>query len=219
MIAAAVLALAMAAAQDPPEKRARLHDEPPSGPTEWYRKLVERYRTGDREAAVAEEFPPEKVLYEISTLARLVDAVKVCGSCPLRHELDTFSIEAAVLLHTDRALAMFDRYEPAAQAEMELAPRLIALMDDASRNAFEPRWLRAAALLVSKQGSWALALTLLDPGVRRYPGDAMLLLARGAVLESETRLTTLWQTAGAGRSRLVEAEKCYRQIGRASCRD
>jgi tetratricopeptide (TPR) repeat protein len=186
MIAALLLVVAQAAAgQDGPT----IPQQPPPGPSEWYRELVERYRTGDREGALAEEFPPEKILYgEIDALARLVDGVRRRPSGPIRHRLDTFSFEAAVLLHTDRAFAMFERDDPTAQAELELPPRLVALMDEPARRAFEPRWVRATALELSHQAQWSLALGLLDHASKRYPSDPLLLMARGAVLEARSRL-------------------------------
>src|SRR5262245_6633612 len=123
---------------------ALLLDEPALGPSPWYSQLVEQYRSGDREAAVAEEVAPEQFAFEISAVARLVQQGRRCPSCAdPRHQLDAFSLRAAVMLHTDRALAMFERYDATGEAELELPPRLIALMDDEARRAFEPRWLRA----------------------------------------------------------------------------
>ena len=167
---------------------ALLFDESVIGPSPWYARLVDQYRGGDREAAVAEEAPPEKFRYEINAVARLVEAVRRCPSCPIRRELDSFSLPAAVMLHTDRAFAMFEVYDSAAQAELDLPPRLIALMDDAPRREFEPRWVLATALELSHQAQWDLALGLLDKALLRYPGDARMLLARGAALESKSRL-------------------------------
>ena len=63
------LMLALSVAQVPPySETGKLTDGPPSGPSKWYRDLVERYLTGDREGAIAEEFPPEKALYEINAV-------------------------------------------------------------------------------------------------------------------------------------------------------
>jgi tetratricopeptide (TPR) repeat protein len=151
-------------------------------------KLVERYRTGDREAALAEEAPPEKFLYEINGVARLVEAVRRRPSGPIRRQLDRFSIPAAVMLHTDRAFRMLERYDGTADAELELPPRLLALMDEEARLAFEPHWARATALELSRQARWDLALAVLDPVLARHPDDARLLVARGAVVESRVRL-------------------------------
>jgi tetratricopeptide (TPR) repeat protein len=230
VIAALLLGLALAATQErQPEVRSRLLDPPPPGPSEWYRKLVEQYRSGDREAAVAEEAPPEKFLYEINGLARLVAAARRAPSGPVRHGLDTFSIPAAVMLHTERAFALFDRYDPAAEAELDLPPRLIRLMDDAARNPFEPRWVRATALRLSQEGQWALGLALLEPALKRYPDDPLLLLAKGATIESRARLdpgsTVEYQRVTSGglrrgemksgsrevREQLSRAEACYRR--------
>jgi hypothetical protein len=223
--AAALVALAVTAGGLQPAPP----DETVIGPSPWYAKLVEQYRGGDREAAVAEEAPPEKFLYEIEGVARLVEAVRRTPSGPIRHQLDRFPIPAAVMLHTERAFAMLDRYDPAAQAELELPPRLIALMDDAARNAFEPRWVRATALRLSHEGQWALGLDLLEPALKRYPDDPLLLLAKGATIESRARLdpesTLEYQrvtpaglrrekrTAGRRevREQLSRAEACYRR--------
>jgi tetratricopeptide (TPR) repeat protein len=229
VIAAAVIALAASSAAAPAAAPLDL-DPVTSGPSPWYVSLVERYRSGDREAAVSEEAPPEKFRYEIEALARLVAAARRRPTdAALRRQLEAVSLEAAVLLHTDRALQMIERYDPAGPAELDLPPRLVALMEDPARNAFEPRWLRATALELSHVGQWDLALKLLDPASKRYPRDPELLLVRGAVLESMSRLerhaTVEYQrvtssglrrdTTEAGarqaRERLQRAETCYRE--------
>jgi tetratricopeptide (TPR) repeat protein len=229
-VIAPFLMLALSVAQVPPySETGKLTDGPPSGPSKWYRDLVERYLTGDREGAIAEEFPPEKALYEINAVARLVTAARRTPTGAVRHQLDTFSFPAAVLLHTDRAFAMLERYDPAFTAELELPPRLIAIMDEEPRRALEPRWVRATALELSHQAQWDLALTMLDPVLKRYPDDPLLLLAKGAVLESKSRLeretTVEYQRVtsfglrrdrmNSGprelRGRLQSAEACYRQ--------
>jgi tetratricopeptide (TPR) repeat protein len=208
---------------------ALLLDEPAIGPSRWYSQLVEQYRRGDREAAVAEEATPEQFNKEIDALGRLVEAVRRLPYGDLRRQREAFSIPAAVMLHTDRAFALFERYDAAASAELELPPRLIALMDDEARRAFEPGWVRATALELTHQAHWDLSLKLLDAGLKRYPDDALLLLARGATLECMSRILQdsfsaaefasssgarhdrLWEEAGTARRRLVAAEKCYRQ--------
>jgi tetratricopeptide (TPR) repeat protein len=206
-----------------------LLDESVIGPSPWYLKLVEEYRLGDRQAAISEEAPPERLLHEINALARLVEAARRQPSGPHRHQLDGFSIPAAVLLHTDRAFHLFERYAPAGEAELELPPRLVALMDDAARQAFEPRWARATALELSHQAQWGLALKLLDPAVKRYPQDPLLLMARGATLEAlswraedvlagaslvgafGSRQARVKRAAEVAREENRDAERCYRQ--------
>jgi tetratricopeptide (TPR) repeat protein len=183
----AALALVLAAAAAAQEG-GRLYDGPPLGPAEWYVQLANRYRSGDHVCSVSEPLAPEKVLFELSQLRRLAEAVQRCPNCPERKLLERFPFEAAILMHTERALEHFEHYDTAAPAELNLAPRLADLMPEDRRRAFEPRWLRTAAQLLFGEGQWDAALGLLDAAVARYPTDALLLLTRGAGLESQARL-------------------------------
>jgi tetratricopeptide (TPR) repeat protein len=219
-VRAAALFLLLAA--PPPQ----LLEDAHQGPSPWYTGLVQRYRAGDR-GAVAEPFPPEKALYEVSALQRLAEAARRCPSCPERVRYEAFPFEAAVLLHTDRALARIEQYDPAGPAEMEVAPKLVAVMPAARRAAFEPRWVRAAALALSKSGQWDIALALLEPARERYAPEPLLDLARGAILESKAWVADeppeqvevpapgagrlkVWRAKREARQGLSEAERSYR---------
>lgn len=175
-----------------------------SGGWPAYAALVERYRSGDHRGAVAEPLAPAQALEHASALKRLAESAQRCPSCEERVRYEAFPFEAAVLLHTDRGIERLDQRDPAGAAELEVASRLVAVMPPPRRTAFEPRWLRAAALALSKRGQWDQALPLLDLGLRLYAGDARLHLAWGAVLESRA-----WIQDGAGAD-LSEAEKSYR---------
>lgn len=187
----------------------QLLEEAHHGPSPWYRAVVERYRSGDRKGALAEPFPPEKALYEVSALRRLAEDAQRCSSCAARVQLDAFPLEAAVLLHTERAIDRMERYDSFGPAELEIAPRIVELMPEARRRAFEPRWVQAAALALGKSGKWSLALGLLDPALRRYADDPLLHLARGAALESSAWLNSDEKREASARR--ANAEKSYRQ--------
>jgi tetratricopeptide (TPR) repeat protein len=197
---------------------------PMVGPSPWYASLVASYHSGDRPAAISADAPPEKVRIEIAAWGRLVLYRKVKPTCPIRPELEALSIPAAVMLHTDRAFWRLEWDDIAARAELVLAPLLLELMDDPARRAFEPRWARASALELGRHGRWDRAQGELERAVTLHPDDPLLLLARGAVLESRWRhehdLTVGDQRvrygprrprARAGRALLERAEGDYRQ--------
>lgn len=219
MIALAALALAQGMTPSPAPRpvEARLR-----GPEAWYLALIDRYRGGDRAGAIAAPLVPEKALLEVSALKRQAEAGR-CISCTARERIEAFPFEVAVLLHTERAFERLETDDSAGPAELEIAPRLVALMPEERRRAFEPRWLRVVSQVLCRLAKWDLGLGLLQAARARYPGDPLLILAAGATLETKARFDpgTIHveselmgrhdRTESAQRGQLVQAQKSYRQ--------
>jgi tetratricopeptide (TPR) repeat protein len=203
-------------------------------PSAWYLSLIDRYRGGGRETVVAEFIPSERFQAEIWALGELLRYERLHRGCPIPSYLVPLTgemavtLKAAALLHTDRALRLFDLEDGGAPGELKAVVWLLALMDKPARRDFEARWARAAALELGRHGKWESALTVLDPAVKDYPDDPLLQLARGAVFEALCRLEHAihvrqrlggWVRTRAlkpaapreGRLRLEQAESHYRR--------
>jgi tetratricopeptide (TPR) repeat protein len=145
-----------------------------------YRDAVERYRGGDRYVA-SETAWTAHVSDEIGQLKRLMP--------------ESFPLEAAAMLHTDRDILERDAAEPGEEVAPDNAPHLDAarqilalIRDDERRREFERPWFLAVTLHLYRRGQWPLALRYVDAALRRYEDDALLLLERGSLIESQIAL-------------------------------
>jgi len=134
------------------------------GPSPAYRDLVERYRRGEQAAVTTGALP---------ALPAALDA--------------SFPFEAAVLLHTDRAMAAAARGGDELE-ELGRALLLTRRMPPERRRAFAPRWLRVPVLRLCRQARWPQAFGLLNEGLGLRHDDPELLMLRGAVIESQLRM-------------------------------
>jgi tetratricopeptide (TPR) repeat protein len=165
-----------------------------AGPSAAYVEAVERYRRGDTDVA-GEEWPARRAEREVAGLERLRSRAEGCRDCEARARFASFPFEAAVMLHTDRdvrsreGLDEREEVDPGVAPELAAAQRIAAMIpDDDRRRRFERPWFQAAVLHLLKRGQWLLAAEYATAGLRRYPDDAHLLLARGAVREAQVTL-------------------------------
>jgi hypothetical protein len=158
-----------------------------------YLDLVEDYRGGDAESAIAEvcTWSRDRTLEAASSLVTFVLAAT--DDDPRAARLAT--LEAALLLHTEAAIRAGEvRNRPAAEVQAATADALLARLDDREMQASR---LAAAARLVPtrdwllvmagwRQGQWQLDLAgeLLERARRIAPGDAQVLLASGMLDEA-----------------------------------
>ena len=200
----------------------------------YYSELLHQYAAGDRAAAVA-----ELSSLEDGQIARELDALRDranrhCASCDaaaLQADL-----RAAVMLHTDRdelerrPLQISGERAPSCAppvhalfAERALAP----LLDQAAGREFARRWylamgLRSLGDICLEEGrQWT------SSGLKRFPKDKELLLARGLLAEALATVARLRQPSAAavtpreldllreqqqeGQSALLEAGKAFEQ--------
>ncbi len=130
-------------------------------------------------------------------------------------------LKAAVLLHTDAALARRAAGDPSGtDQQLELALLYAGLVDsfpgDAGLQAFARRWYLAVALDRHRYLEVEGAAALLQYGLRRFPADAEMHLALGSLEETLATWPVL-RDPSAGRppasvvnDHLREAEKEYR---------
>jgi tetratricopeptide (TPR) repeat protein len=189
------------------------------GPSRAYLQAVERYRRGDR-AVATREVLPEEGLAELAALRRLERAARACGPCDASALFEAFPFEAAAMLHTDRGLSAIEERPSSGASELDRAGQILELIPDAGRRGrFEHRWLLAIGLELHRRMGWELALGFLDAATQRYPGDPDLLLARGSLLETLSRLQEAWRHADSTRDQLIAAEDCYRRVVAARPRE
>lgn len=145
---------------------------------EYYARIVERYRRGEAQAALEAlgERPDRSLREAVTEAVRLLRA----------RQVPAFSVPAAVLLHTDRALLERERGESDAEEfQLTLARELVG---PAARlpefESFGRRYYLAAAEAWQVGEDWALARQLLDEGLKLFPREAPLLVARAALEET-----------------------------------
>jgi len=144
--------------------------------------LVERYRTGDREAAVREvaSWPRPRLQQQVGRIQWHVQ----------RGEAPGVSLTAAIMLHTDAAVLTREQQRPfASDLQLDAARTLVGLLQaDPKQASFARRWYLAVAAY--EQGLWdaGRARRLLDEARRRFPQDVEILVALGSVSEMEGSL-------------------------------
>jgi tetratricopeptide (TPR) repeat protein len=164
-----------------------------------YAGFVARYASGERAAALAEarDVSEKELARELDRLRGWERTARRCERCPEKEAFAGFPLRAAILLHTDladveiRSRTPVDEAVPrcgmgpqAVMAE-ELARLAILRPGDAS---FVRRWFRAMTLRSHTDACLADALHWAGAGLRWFPKDAPLLLARGAVEEMAAAL-------------------------------
>jgi tetratricopeptide (TPR) repeat protein len=144
--------------------------------------LVERYRAGDREAAVREvaTWPRERLQQQIARVQWRLQRKEDLG----------VPLTLIVMLHTDAAMLNRAHRRPfASDVQTEAALALVRLVRaDPMRASFARRWYLAAASY--EQGLWDAerARRLLEEARRQFPQDAELLVTLGSVDEMEGSL-------------------------------
>ena len=155
-----------------------------SSPDSPYAFAVERYADGDRSGAGQQlaALDPSQVPAGARGLAGRLRLLSDDGR---RNAL----LKAATLLHTDAALERRAAGDPVAtDSQLELALLYVGLVDsvpaDADLRTFARRWYLAAALDRQRYLEAEGAGALLRQGLRRFPTDPELRLARGSVEET-----------------------------------
>jgi tetratricopeptide (TPR) repeat protein len=159
-----------------------------------YARIVALYASGDRAAAVSQvgELPDDELKCEINELRRQLGpngpGSAVCSACN-----EPVSLLAALMLHTDRALAerlqlRQDEDEPACADSIHLkaAAQIAEILayrggdgDDSAR-----RWAAAMAMRARADGCMRDAIRFVDLGLRLYARDPTLLVVRGVIHET-----------------------------------
>jgi tetratricopeptide (TPR) repeat protein len=181
-----------------------------------YALAVERYAEGDRSGA-------SRLLADQDTRRLPGEARDYAGRLRLLADdhRRVALLKAAVLLHTDAARARRAAGDPAGtDGQFELALLYAGLADsfpaDAALQAFARRWYLAAALDRHRYLEAEGATALLQDGLRRFPADPEMHLAKGSVYETLATwpvLRDVLAEATTGRDaneHLREAEKDYR---------
>jgi tetratricopeptide (TPR) repeat protein len=164
-----------------------------------YEDVVARYAAGERAAALAEArgYSDKDLSRELERLRSWQRTAKHCERCPEKEALARFPLRAAVLLHADlaelelRSRSPVDETVPRCgigpQAVMAEELALVALLRPGDLG-FVRRWFRAMALREHTEACLVDALHWANAGLRWFPKDASLLLARGAVEETAAAL-------------------------------
>ena len=164
-----------------------------------YGDLVTRYAAGERAPALAElrGWTEKDLARELERLRTWERTARRCQRCPEKEAFARFPLRAAVLLHTDlaelevRARTPVDEAVPrcgvSPQAVMAEEIALLALVRPAETG-FVGRWFRAMTLRSHADACIVDALRWANDGLRWFPEDAPLLLARGTVEETAAAL-------------------------------
>jgi tetratricopeptide (TPR) repeat protein len=181
-----------------------------------YENLVTRYAAGERATALAElrGWTEKDLARELDRLRAWERTARRCERCPEKEAFARFPLRAAVLFHTDlaelevRSRTPVDEAVPrcgvSPQAVMAEEIALLALVRPVETG-FVGRWFRAMTLRSHADACLADALRWASAGLRWFPEDAPLLLARGTVEETAAALaadavsTTPGNPAGTGR--------------------
>jgi tetratricopeptide (TPR) repeat protein len=189
-----------------------------------YAQIVALYASGERAAAVSQvrEIPEDELKREVKELRNTQGPG--APDCPLCDQ--PVSLHAALMLHTDRALA--DR-RPPLQAEDEpscldsihlrIAEEIAEVLayrggdqDDSAR-----RWAAAMAMRARAEGCPLDAVRFADLGLKWYARDPTLLLVRGVVHETIATVvvrperTSLAGLTGSQRQWALTAEREYQK--------
>ncbi len=164
-----------------------------------YEGLVARYARGERAPALAElrGWTEKDLAIELDRLRTLEKTGRRCEKCPEKEAFARFPLRAAVLLHTDlaaleiRSRTLVDEAVPrcgvSPQALMAEEIALLALIRPAE-TAFVGRWFRAMTLRSHTDACLQDAFRWSSDGLRWFPEDAPLLLARGTIEETAAAL-------------------------------
>ncbi len=176
----------------------------PAGPADAYVSQVERYRRGDPEGAL-------RGLLQLDDVELQRGAERTRGWVE-RGQGGSFSVEAALMLHTEAALlarrgssmVRFEAELAQAQAWGELLERHPERID------FARRWRLA---LGSQLMGWrdVRARRLFEEGLRLSPRDPALHLAVGETAEAQAAFLEERQLERQRQAQLGEAESHYRQ--------
>ena len=146
-------------------------------------ELVEAYRTGDRELAVAAVtlLSRERVEAEVERLVAILSRAGLSGRA-LRQAAAALLTESGVINLEAAAL-------PRGRFELETAARLVQAGPAATRGgAFERRFYLVAGIALQAAGELAPAYDMLEQGLRVAGDDPELLTATGAVVETVAAL-------------------------------
>jgi tetratricopeptide (TPR) repeat protein len=164
-----------------------------------YATLVARYAAGERASVLAEArgFSEKELARELDQLRAWERTARRCERCPEKEAFFGFPLRAAILLHADLAELEIRSRTPVDEsaARCGIGPHgvmaeelaLLALLrpGDAS---FVRRWFRAMTLREHTEACLVDAVHWANTGLRWFPKDAPLFLARGAVEETAAAL-------------------------------
>jgi len=165
-----------------------------------YQDLVHLYAAGERAAAVAglQRFTEVHLAKELEVVRDQVALAMRCRSCPPTAE--PFPLRAAVMLHTDRdemdrrpLLITGERAPtcgPPVQAQLAESALSLLLGDEDGRE-FARRWYLAMALRSLGDVCFTEGRQWAATGLKKFPKDKELLLARGVVDEATVALAYL----------------------------
>jgi tetratricopeptide (TPR) repeat protein len=191
-----------------------------------YAKMVDEYRSGDRELALSQalDWKPEKVWFAISIVERLQRGTLPAGTSARSKEaaqLVLASLPAAIMLHTEAGLYLNSQRGGVSFGGGWLWREAIRLaeLDPATEDqrVFLRSWYRAFGLFFIGSYLGGDAIELLDRGHNRFPDDAPISLALGQAYEAcghtlddivTVRIGLLTET----RHPLHEAEVIYRGL-------
>ena len=165
-----------------------------------YQDLVRLYAAGERAAAVAglQGFTEVHLAKELEVVRDQVALARRCRACPPTAE--TFPLRAAVMLHTDRdeidrrpVLITGERAPtcgPPLHAQLAEGALSLLLGDEEGRE-FARRWYLATALRSLGDLCFAEGRQWTANGLKKFPKDRELLLARGAADEATVAIAYL----------------------------
>jgi tetratricopeptide (TPR) repeat protein len=151
-----------------------------------YEAVVRRYRSGDREGAVADmnAWPEARLRTEMTALTALGRKALACRECAAATTWLRIHVRAALLLHSD--CAQRSRRDGTSPRLHESAAVEVArlLKDDPAHRAFARRWYEAMAGLAQGENRWDEALDWAERGLRDFPDSAEMLLVLGSIEET-----------------------------------
>jgi tetratricopeptide (TPR) repeat protein len=172
-------------------------DCPKGIPSVEYATLVDRYRSGDREAAMAALATWQEARLECD-LKALQDAAKKagkCARCPEKVALERFSVRAALIFHVEREIRDNLRPPVSEQAppscrvgvHARAVERLSNVLQAVDQGA--PEYLRQLYLGLAQHAHWSHCLGIAQywarAGLARVPRDGPLLLTLGIAAEND----------------------------------
>jgi tetratricopeptide (TPR) repeat protein len=191
------------------------------GPSPRYLSIVERYARGERAQAVAAvgELGEDELKEAFASIQRLGRKAAGCGACPERAALRRISLPAAVMLHLDRFALERASWRTAEQGtpdctigfQQDMAERLVTIVagqlvaGQSEGASFARRFHLAMAYRWHAELCLEEALRWTQSGLKWFPRDPPLLLARGAIDEvmGTTTVGGRWPTV----ARSTQSEK------------
>jgi tetratricopeptide (TPR) repeat protein len=150
-----------------------------------YAAAVERYASGERDAAVAAAaaMSQRELRESVEALRTLGKRARACAACADSVAWRQALVPAALMLHTDASILRRPDEEPVRLHESLALELVHALTDDPEWRGFARRWYRVMAELALGDTRWSDALTWAARGLDAFPRTAELLLVKGAIEE------------------------------------